>query len=100
MTEILTQSQPMIVEFDQAVGSTMSQHLFVCSVTQKTLAPDGGEASGVVVGIGFEPATSRLQVNGLVMNALASITSVSYQRQRSNKHRAHTNTGVIWQLTR
>ena len=48
----------MIVEFDQAVGSTMSQHLFVCSVTQETLTPDGGEASGVVVGIGCRSTVS------------------------------------------
>lgn len=56
----------MVVRFDQAVDFAVSQHLFVRPVTQKTLAPGGGEASGVVVGTGFESATSGLQVNGLV----------------------------------
>ena len=58
MTEILTQSQPMVVRFDQAVGFTVSQYLFVRPVIQKTLVPGGVEASGVVVRTGFESATS------------------------------------------
>ena len=56
----------MVVRFDQAVGFIVSQYLFVRPVTQKTLVPGGVEASGVVVGTGFESATSGLQVNGLV----------------------------------
>ena len=122
MTETPTQNQAMIVEFDQAVGFTISQYLFARSVTQTKLAkelgiaypgvsnrlrgrikwsavdlavtadmfgvevadlyptrsgegwipapyvpgmqkapvPVGTEASGVVAGTGFEPATSGL----------------------------------------